>query len=53
MTLGLTSRQRPLQQTPDIVVAEIDRAVHAGVIAGKPSGRKQFRVAGRYLMERS
>ena len=34
--MTLLSRQRPLQQAPDIVVGEIDGAVHAGVISGEP-----------------
>src|SRR5437879_5172536 len=47
------SRQRPFQQAPYIVVGEIDRAVHAGVIAGEPRRREQFRVMRRYLVKRS
>src|SRR6266851_1079242 len=38
------SRQRPLQQTPDIGAREIDGAVHAGVIPGKARGCEQFRM---------
>jgi hypothetical protein len=37
------SRQRPRQQTLDIAVGEIDGAVHAGVIAGKPRPGEQLR----------
>jgi len=38
------SRQRPFQQSPDIVWREIDGAIHAGVIPGKARRSKQFGV---------
>src|ERR1700688_5263756 len=38
----IKSGQRPLQQTTDIAAGQIDRAVHAGVIPGKPCRGEQF-----------
>src|SRR5450631_2003350 len=46
-----SSRQRPLQQTPDIVAREIDGAVHAGVIPGQARGCEQFRLMRRHLVQ--
>src|SRR6266480_1465955 len=44
--------QRPRQQAFDIVIGEIDRAVHAGVRRGKSRGSKQLGMMWRDLVER-
>src|ERR1700733_4797815 len=46
----LTSRQRALQQAPDVVVGEIDCAVHAGMISGQPGACEQLRMMRRDLV---
>src|SRR5882724_4474980 len=46
------SRQRSFQQTTNLIIGEIDGAVHAGMICGKPRGCEQFGVTRRYLVER-
>src|ERR1700761_4372960 len=50
-SISSLSRQCPLQQALDIVIVEIDRAVHAGVSRGKPARREQFGAARRHLVE--
>src|SRR5229473_1040515 len=51
LNIGRASRQRPLQQTPDIGAREIDGAVHAGVIPGKTRCCEQFRLMRRHLVQ--
>src|SRR6478735_1752134 len=47
------SRQRAPQEAADIVMGQIDRAVHGGVIPGKARGCEQLRMRRRHGIERS
>src|SRR6266404_6273723 len=46
------SRQRTPQQAAYVVMGQIHRAVHAGVIPGKARGGEQLRMARRHGVER-